>query len=111
MPSQLGEEESQQAFVPPAQKQSVSPVAPMKKKRIKIWMKKRQKVIKRIMPFPSVPETIPEDEEEEEEETNEEEEVPTQRRTQLARAMEEERRKSTSSISPSTQVRPLQVEK
>lgn len=45
-------------------------------------MKKRQKVTKRMVPFPFVPKTILEEEEEEE--------VPIQRRTQLARAMEKE---------------------
>jgi hypothetical protein len=41
VPSQYEEEERQQAFVPPTQEQLVSLVAPTKKKRIKIRMKKR----------------------------------------------------------------------
>ena len=41
-----------------------------------------------MVPFPSVPETIAEEDEEEEEEEEEEEQVPLQRRTQLARATE-----------------------
>lgn len=76
-------------------------------------MKKRQRATKRMVPFPSIPETILEEEGEEEEideeGTNEEEEVPLQRRTKLARAIEEERRRSVLGTSPSTPTRPLEV--
>lgn len=77
-------------------------------------MKKRQRVTKIMVPFPSIPETILEGEEEEEEETyeeemNEEEEVPLQRRTYIARATEKERRRSAIGTSPSTLVGPLEV--
>ena len=41
-------------------------------------MKKRQRVIKRMVPYPSMPKTIPEGEEEEEEEEDEEEILPLQ---------------------------------
>lgn len=79
VPSQSGEEENQQVFVPPMQEQSVSPISPVKQKTIKTRMKKRQRVTKKIVHFPYVLETIlEEDEEEEEEETDEkEQEVPT----------------------------------
>ena len=63
-----------------------------------------------MVPFPSIPEIIPEgDEEEEEEEEEEKEQVPLQRRTRLARAIEQERRKSATGTSPSTQGEPLEV--
>ena len=44
-------------------------------------MKKRQRVINKMFPFPSIPKTIPEGEEEKEEEEDEEEDMPLERRT------------------------------
>ena len=62
-----------------------------------------------MVPFPSIPKTIPEGDDEEEKEEEEEEQVPLQRRTWLARAIEKERRRSTMGTSPSTQAEPLEV--
>ena len=72
-------------------------------------MKKRQRITKRMVPFWSIPKTIPEGDEEEEEEEEEEEQVPLQRITWLAKGTEKERRKSSTSTSPSTQEKPLEV--
>ena len=60
-----------------------------------------------MVPFPSIPEPIPEGEEEEEE--DEEEDVPLQRRTQLARATYFERRRSSTVTPPSTIEEPLEI--
>ena len=62
-----------------------------------------------MVPFPSVPETILEEEKEEEEEIDKEEEVPLQRRTQIARATLQERRRSSIGTSPSIPAGPLEV--
>ena len=61
-------------------------------------MNKGQRVHKKLVPNPSIPETILEEETE-----LEEEEVPLQRRTRLAKATEMERRKSATSTPPPTQ--------
>ena len=71
---------------------------------MKIWMKKRQRINRILVPSPSIPKTIPEGDEEEEEEESEEEieQVPLQGRTQLAKATEPQRRKSSIGTLPST---------
>ena len=74
-------------------------------------MKKRKRINRRLVPNPSIPETISEiDEQEEETKSKEEEEqVPLQGRTQLARAIELQRRKITMGTLPSTQEEPLEL--
>ena len=73
VPSQLEEGESQQVSNPPLQEEPTSPSASMKQKRIKIQIKKSKRITKRMMPFPSILETILEGDEEEEDEEEEEE--------------------------------------
>ena len=106
VPSQPKEGDIPQASIPLAQEELASPSVPKKhKKRIKIWMKKKQRIKRRLVPSPSIPKTIPkrdEEEKEEEELEEEEEQVPLQGRTQLERAIELETRKSATGIGPST---------
>ena len=64
--------------------EQASPLAP-KRRRIKTPVKKRQSVITRVVPFPSILEPILEEEEEDDDEDN----VPLNRRTRLARATEQ----------------------
>ena len=112
MPNQSDEGEIQQVSIPPLQEEPASPPFPKKqKKKIQIWMKKRQRINKRLVPSPFVLKTIIEgDEEEEEEELEEEEEqLPLQGRTQLARSTELQRRKSAMGTSPSAQAKPLEL--
>ena len=63
------------------------------------------------MPNPFVPRTIPEEEtdQDEIESEEEEEEVPLHRRTQQAKATKIKVRKNASSITPSTQSRPIEL--
>ena len=64
-----------QASIPPMQEEPTSPSIPKKHKRIKIQMKERQRISRRLVPNPSIPETILKgDEEEEEIESKEEDE-------------------------------------
>ena len=73
-------------------------------------MSKGQKVQKRLVPNPFVPQTIPEEETDQDEtESEEEEEVPLHRRTQQAKATKIEVRKNVTSITPSTQSRPIEL--
>ena len=74
-------------------------------------MNKGQRVYKRLVPNPSIPKTIPEEEidEEEMESDEEEEQVTLQRRTWLVKATELERRKSAMSTPPPTQVEPIEL--
>ena len=73
-------------------------------------MSKGQKVRKRLVPNPFVPGTIPEEEiDQDETESEEEEEVPLHRRTRQAKAIEIEVRKNATSITPSTQSRPVEL--
>ena len=88
------------------QEELASPSTSKKQKKIiKIQMKKRQRINRRLVPSPSILETIQEgDEEDQEEESKEEEEqVPLQGRTQPGRAKELQRIKSVMGTSPFTQ--------
>ena len=111
MSSQPKEGEIIEASIPHVQEEPASPSIPKKHKRIKIQMKKRQRISRRLVPNPYILETIPKgDEEEEEIESEEEEEkVPLQGRTQLAKATELERRKSATGTFPFTQEEPLEL--
>ena len=73
-------------------------------------MSKGQKVCKILVPNPSIPGTIPEEETDKyETESEEEEEVPLHRRTRQAKATEIKVRKNATSITPSTQSRPVEL--
>ena len=67
MSSQPKEGEIPQASIPPTQEEPPSPFVPKKHKRIKIRMKKRQRINRGLVPNPSIPETILEEEEDEKE--------------------------------------------
>ena len=63
-------------------------------------MKKRKRISRRLVPNPSIPKTILEEEEEQ---------MTLQGRTQLEKAIELKRRKSAMGTLPSTQVEPLEL--
>ena len=67
MPSQPEEGEILETSIPPVYEEPASLVVPKRQKRIKVRMNKRQRVSKRLVPNPSVPETILEEETDEEE--------------------------------------------
>ena len=69
---------------------------------MKTQIKRRQKVIRKVIPFPSVLEVILEEEEEEEEDDEvEEDNLPLSKRTHLARDIEVEWRRSSTITPPS----------
>ena len=74
-------------------------------------MKKRKRISRRLVPNPSIPKTILEENEEGEQTTSkeEEEQVPLQGRIRLGRATKLQRRKSATGTSPSTQAEPLEL--
>ena len=81
--------ETQDIF-PPRQVEKASPLTP-KKRKIKTLVKRRQKVIKKDIPFPLIPKPILEEEEEEgDEDEDEKDDLPLTKRTHLARATEQE---------------------
>ena len=79
VPSQAKIEDKIQQGSPPLQEEQASPSAPKKHRKIKIPIKKRKRVIRRMVPFPSILDPIHKEEEEEEE--DEEEDVSLKRRT------------------------------
>lgn len=88
-----------QEVSPPIQEVQASPFTP-KKRKIKTLIKRRQKVNRRVIPSPSVPEVIPEGEEEEDDE-DEDDNLPLNMRNPLARATKLEwKRSSTITLPP-----------
>ena len=71
------------------QQLQASPSMPKKREKINTLVKKRQKVIKKVIHFPSIPEPIVEEVEEQHDE-DEEDNLPLYQRTWLAQATEEE---------------------
>ena len=67
MPSQLKEGEIPEASISPIQEEPPSPSIPKKHKRMKIKMKKRKRISRKLVPNPSIPKIILEEEEDEEE--------------------------------------------
>ena len=65
-----------------------------KRRNLKTLVKIRQKVIRRVIPFTSIPKPIPEEAKDEGDE-DEEENLPLNQRTQLGRSIESERRRSS----------------
>ena len=81
-----------------AQEEETSPLAP-KKIKMKTPVKKRQKVIRKAIPFPLILEVIPEEEEEDDE--DKEDNLPLSQRNHLARATRTEWRRSSTITPPS----------
>ena len=110
LPSQPEEGEISETSIPPLHEEHTSLVTPQRQKRIKVRMNKGKKVRKRLMPNPSIPRTILEEEiDKDETKSEEEEEVSLQRRTRQAKATEMEIRKNSTSTTPSTQSRPIEL--
>ena len=74
MSSQPEEGEILKASIPSAQEEPASPSVPKKYKITKIWIKKRKRISRRLVPNPSIVKTILEEDEDEEETKLEEEE-------------------------------------
>ena len=85
--------------VSPLEKEvQASPSTP-KRRKIKTPIKRRQKVIRKVIPFPSVPKNITKEEEEDDE--DEEDNLPLSQRTHLSRATDLEQRIISTIIPPS----------
>ena len=80
----------------PIQEEETSPLDP-KKRKMKTLVKRTKKVIRKAIPFPSLPEVTPEEEYDDDE--DEQDKIPLSQRTHLARATKVVWRRS-STITP-----------
>lgn len=101
--SPIDQEETQEVSLP-SQEASPSIAKKDKKKKTPVRRTRKQKVIRRVIPIPSVLETILEEDEE-----DEENDLPLIQRTHLPRTMEEEQRRSSTIMLPSIPTQPIQV--
>jgi hypothetical protein len=85
----------------PNQEASPSIAKKAKKRKTLIRRIRRQKVIIRVIPIPSVPKTILKE--------DKEDDLPLSQMTLLARAMEEERRRRSTITPPFIPTQPIQV--